>query len=183
MTDNDLQPINTTFMKKSFAMLAAALLLLPLFSCTKENQLTVEKLWVASAAENADVKMGDIKAEYYVLDLSDPGKCKLGIVMTQEMAEGFNKTYEQEIAKANDIFVSEIWDVTVSASGKTSGSISMKVDDNTQTLSYSKMTRTFVEMTSKDDDGETITVKLYTPKSLGLKLGDFIAIPDSSVEL
>lgn len=169
-------------MKRTLALLASALLLLPLFSCTKENQLTVEKLWVASVKENADVEMGGFKADYAVIDLSDPGKCKLGFVMTQEMAEDFNKTYEQEIAKANDIFVSEIWDMTISASGKTSGTITMTVDENTQTFSFSKMTKTFVELTSIDD-GKTVTVKLHTPKSLGLKLGDFIAIPDSSTEL
>ena len=159
-------------------------MLLPLFSCTKENQLTVEKLWVASVKENADadVEMGDIKAEYAVLDLSEPGKCKLGFVMTQEMAEDFNKACEQEIAKANDIFVSEIWDMTISTSGKTSGTITMTVDENTQTFSFSKMTKTFVELTSTEG-GETLTVKLHTPKSLGLKLGDYIAIPDSFTEL
>lgn len=171
-------------MKRTLALLASALLLLPLFSCTKENQLTVEKLWVVSAKEIADVdvEMGGIKAEYGVLDLSEPGKCKVGIVMTQELAEYFNKTSGQEIAKANDIFVSEICDATISASGKSTGTITMKGDGYTETFSYSKMTKTFVELTTTDRD-ETLTVKLHTPKSLGLKLGDFIAIPDSSTEL
>ena len=52
--------------------------------------------------------MGDIKAEYAVLDLSEPGKCKLGIVMTQEMAESFNKMSGKEIAKANDMTEDEV---------------------------------------------------------------------------
>ena len=125
--------------------------------------------------------MGDIKAEYAVLDLSEPGKCKLGIVMTQEMAESFNKMSGKEIAKANDIFVYTTWNATISASGKSSGTITMTVDENTQTFSHSKMTKTFVELTSTDD-GKTVTVKLHTPKSIGLELGGNITIPDFSTE-
>lgn len=42
------------------------------------------------------------------------------------------------------------------------------------------MTRTYVEVSLQDGDGEgqDVIAKLHTPKSIGLKLGDYIPTPE-----
>ena len=119
-------------MKKSLSLLASVLMLLPLFSCTKENQTTIEKTWVVSVKENPGIQLGKIPAEYAVIDLSEAGKLKLGIVLTAEMADSFNKEAgQQTIAKENDVVIIKAFDVTISPSGKSSGTLSENVRPST----------------------------------------------------
>ena len=165
-------------MKKSLSLLASVLMLLPLFSCTKENQTTIEKTWVVSVKENPGIQLGKIPAEYAVIDLSEAGKLKLGIVLTAEMADSFNKEAgQQTIAKENDVVIIKAFDVTISPSGKSSGTLSYTEDGESQTVNYSKMTRTYVELSIQTEDG-VINGKLHTPKSIGLSLGGFIEFPE-----
>lgn len=164
-------------MKKSLSLLASVLMLLPLFSCTKENQTTIEKTWVVSVKENPGIELGKIPAEYAVIDLSEAGKLKLGIVLTAEMADSFNKEAgQQTIAKENDVVIVRALDVTISPSGKSSGTLSFTEGGESHTVNYSKMTRTYVELSIQTEDG-VINGKLHTPKSIGLRLGGFIEFP------
>ena len=164
-------------MKRTLSLLASVLMLLPLFSCTKENQTTVEKTWVASVKENPGIELGKIPAEYVVIDFSEAGKLKLGIVLTAEMADSFNKEAgQQTIAKENDVVIVRTLDVTISPSGKSSGTFSYTEDGKPMTVNYSKMTRTYVELSIQTEDG-VINGKLHTPKSIGLSLGSYIEIP------
>lgn len=165
-------------MKKSLSLLASVLMLLPLFSCTKENQTTIEKTWVVSVKENPGIQLGKIPAEYAVIDLSEAGKLKLGIVLTAEMADSFNKEAgQQTIAKENDVVIIKAFDVTISPSGKSSGTLSYTEDGESQTVNYSKMTRTYVELSFQSPEDGVINGKLHTPKSIGLRLGGFIEFP------
>lgn len=164
-------------MKKSLSLLASVLMLLPLFSCTKENQTTIEKTWVVSVKENPGIQLGKIPAEYAVIDLSEAGKLKLGIVLTAEMADSFNKEAgQQTIAKENDVVIIKAFDVTISPSGKSSGTLSYTEDGESQTVNYSKMTRTYVELSFQSPEDGVINGKLHTPKSIGLRLGGFIEL-------
>lgn len=164
-------------MKKSLSLLASVLMLLPLFSCTKENQTTIEKTWVVSVKENPGIQLGKMPAEYAVIDLSEAGKLKLGIVLTAEMADSFNKEAgQQTIAKENDVVIVRALDVTISPSGKSSGTLSFTEGGESHTVNYSKMTRTYVELSIQTEDG-VINGKLHTPKSIGLRLGGFIEFP------
>ena len=163
-------------MKRTLSLLASVLMLLPLFSCTKENQTTIEKTWVVSVKENPGIQLGKIPAEYAVIDLSEAGKLKLGIVLTADMADSFNKEAgQQTIAKENDVVIIKAFDVTISPSGKSSGTLSYTEDGESQTVNYSKMTRTYVELSFQTEDG-VINGKLHTPKSIGLSLGGFIEL-------
>ena len=165
-------------MKRTFSLLASVLMLLPLFSCTKENQTTIEKTWVASVKENPGIELGKIPAEYVVIDFSEAGKLKLGIVLTAAMADSFNKEAgQQTIAKENDVVIIKAFDVTISPSGKSSGTLSYTEDGESQTVNYSKMTRTYVELSFQSPEGGVINGKLHTPKSIGLRLGGFIEFP------
>lgn len=164
-------------MKRTFSLLASVLMLLPLFSCTKENQTTIEKTWVVSVKENPGIEV-EMGAEYVVIDLSEAGKLKLGMVLTAEMADSFNKDAgQQTIAKENDVVIGRALDVTISPSGKSSGTLSFTEGGESHTVNYSKMTRTYVELSIQTEDG-VINGKLHTPKSIGLKLGDFIPAPE-----
>ena len=164
-------------MKRTLSLLASVLMLLPLFSCTKENQTTIEKTWVVSVKENPGIELGKIPAEYAVIDLSEAGKLKLGIVLTAEMADSFNKEAgQQTIAKENDVVIVRALDVTISPSGKSSGTLSFTEGGESHTVNYSKMTRTYVELSIQTEDG-VINGKLHTPKSIGLRLGGFIEFP------
>ncbi|MDY4917091.1 MAG: hypothetical protein SO114_05380 [Candidatus Cryptobacteroides sp.] len=164
-------------MKRTFSLLASVLMLLPLFSCTKENQTTIEKTWVVSVKENPGIQLGKIPAEYAVIDLSEAGKLKLGIVLTAEMADSFNKEAgQQTIAKENDVVIIKAFDVTISPSGKSSGTLSYTEDGESQTVNYSKMTRTYVELSFQSPEDGVINGKLHTPKSIGLRLGGFIEL-------
>lgn len=163
-------------MKRTLSLLASVLMLLPLFSCTKENQTTIEKTWVVSVKENPGIELGKIPAEYAVIDLSEAGKLKLGIVLTAEMADSFNKEAgQQTIAKENDVVIVRALDVTISPSGKSSGTLSFTEGGESHTVNYSKMTRTYVELSIQTEDG-VINGKLHTPKSIGLRLGGFIEL-------
>ena len=165
-------------MKRTLSLLASVLMLLPLFSCTKENQTTIEKTWVVSVKENPGIQLGKIPAEYAVIDLSEAGKLKLGIVLTAEMADSFNKEAgQQTIAKENDVVIIKAFDVTISPSGKSSGTLSYTEDGESQTVNYSKMTRTYVELSFQSPEDGVINGKLHTPKSIGLRLGGFIEFP------
>ena len=165
-------------MKRTLSLLASVLMLLPLFSCTKENQTTIEKTWVASVKENPGIELGKIPAEYVVIDFSEAGKLKLGIVLTAEMADSFNKEAgQQTIAKENDVVIIKAFDVTISPSGKSSGTLSYTEDGESQTVNYSKMTRTYVELSFQSPEDGVINGKLHTPKSIGLRLGGFIEFP------
>ena len=158
-------------------MLASVLMLLPLFSCTKENQTTIEKTWVVSVKENPGIEV-EMGAEYVVIDFSEAGKLKLGMVLTAEMADSFNKDAgQQTIAKENDVVIVRALDVTISPSGKSSGTISFTEGGESHTVNYSKMTRTYVELSIQTEDG-VINGKLHTPKSIGLSLGGFIEFPE-----
>lgn len=164
-------------MKRTLSLLASVLMLLPLFSCTKENQTTIEKTWVVSVKENPGIEV-EMGAEYVVIDLSEAGKLKLGMVLTAEMADSFNKDAgQQTIAKENDVVIGRALDVTISPSGKSSGTLSFTEGGESHTVNYSKMTRTYVELSIQTEDG-VINGKLHTPKSIGLKLGDFIPAPE-----
>ena len=164
-------------MKRTLSLLASVLMLLPLFSCTKENQTTIEKTWVVSVKENPGIDLGKMPAEYAVIDFSEAGKLKLGIVLTAEMADSFNKEAgQQTIAKENDVVIVMSFDVTISPSGKSSGTFSYTEDGKPMTVNYSKMTRTYVELSIQTEDG-VINGKLHTPKSIGLRLGGFIEFP------
>ena len=164
-------------MKRTFSLLASVLMLLPLFSCTKENQTTIEKTWVVSVKENPGIEV-EMGAEYVVIDLSEAGKLKLGMVLTAEMADSFNKDAgQQTIAKENDVVIGRALDVTISPSGKSSGTLSFTEGGESHTVNYSKMTRTYVELSIQTEDG-VINGKMHTPKSIGLKLGDFIPAPE-----
>ena len=164
-------------MKRTFSLLASVLMLLPLFSCTNENQTTIEKTWVVSVKENPGIEV-EMGAEYVVIDLSEAGKLKLGMVLTAEMADSFNKDAgQQTIAKENDVVIGRALDVTISPSGKSSGTLSFTEGGESHTVNYSKMTRTYVELSIQTEDG-VINGKLHTPKSIGLKLGDFIPAPE-----
>ena len=164
-------------MKRTLSLLASVLMLLPLFSCTKENQTTIEKTWVVSVKENPGIQLGKIPAEYAVIDLSEAGKLKLGIVLTAEMADSFNKEAgQQTIAKENDVVIIKAFDVTISPSGKSSGTLSYTEDGESQTVNYSKMTRTYVELSFQSPEDGVINGKLHTPKSIGLRLGGFIEL-------
>ena len=163
-------------MKRTLSLLASVLMLLPLFSCTKENQTTIEKTWVVSVKENPGIDLGKMPAEYAVIDFSEAGKLKLGIVLTAEMADSFNKEAgQQTIAKENDVVIVMAFDVTISPSGKSSGTFSYTEDGKPMTVNYSKMTRTYVELSIQTEDG-VINGKLHTPKSIGLRLGGFIEL-------
>ena len=152
-------------------------MLLPLFSCTKENQTTIEKTWVVSVKENPGIEV-EMGAEYVVIDFSEAGKLKLGMVLTAEMADSFNKDAgQQTIAKENDVVIVRALDVTISPSGKSSGTISFTEGGESHTVNYSKMTRTYVELSIQTEDG-VINGKLHTPKSIGLSLGGFIEFPE-----
>ena len=165
-------------MKRTLSLLASVLMLLPLFSCTKENQTTIEKTWVVSVKENPGIELGKIPAEYAVIDLSEAGKLKLGIVLTADMADSFNKEAgQQTIAKENDVVIIKAFDVTISPSGKSSGTLSYTEDGESQTVNYSKMTRTYVELSFQSPEDGVINGKLHTPKSIGLRLGSFIEFP------
>ena len=165
-------------MKRTLSLLASVLMLLPLFSCTKENQTTIEKTWVVSVKENPGIQLGKIPAEYAVIDLSEAVKLKLGIVLTAEMADSFNKEAgQQTIAKENDVVIIKAFDVTISPSGKSSGTLSYTEDGESQTVNYSKMTRTYVELSFQSPEDGVINGKLHTPKSIGLRLGGFIEFP------
>lgn len=151
-------------------------MLLTLFSCTKENQTTIEKTWVVSVKENPGIEV-EMGAEYVVIDFSEAGKLKLGMVLTAEMADSFNKDAgQQTIAKENDVVIVRALDVTISPSGKSSGTISFTEGGESHTVNYSKMTRTYVELSIQTEDG-VINGKLHTPKSIGLSLGGFIEFP------
>lgn len=164
-------------MKKTLSLLASVLMLLPLFSCTKENQTTIEKTWVVSVKENPGIEV-EMGAEYVVIDLSEAGKLKLGMVLTAEMADSFNKEAgQQTIAKENDVVIVLAFDVTISASGKSSGTISLTSDGESVTVNYSNMTKTYVELSVQSPEGGVINGKLHTPKSIGLSLGSYIEIP------
>ena len=171
-------------MKTTFSVLASVLRLLPLCSCTKENQTTIEKTWVASVKENPGIELGTIPAEYVVIDFSEAGKLKLGIVLTAAMADSFNamadsfnkEAGQQTIAKENDVVIVRALDVTISPSGKSSGTLSFTEGGESHTVNYSKMTRTYVELSIQTEDG-VINGKLHTPKSIGLRLGGFIEFP------
>lgn len=169
-------------MKKSLSLLASVLMLLPLFSCTKENQTTIEKTWVVSAKENPSLDLDDMPGEYMVVDLSESGKINIGILMNAELAEAVNSLADAAIAKENDVLLMPLpfSDVTISASGKSSGTISVTTGEGSLTFNYSKMTRTYVEVSLQDGDGEgqDVIAKLHTPKSIGLKLGDYIPTPE-----
>lgn len=172
-------------MKRTLSLLASVLMLLPLFSCTKENQTTIEKTWVASVKENPGIELGKIPAEYVVIDFSEAGKLKLGIVLTAAMADSFNamadsfnkEAGQQTIAKENDVVIIKAFDVTISPSGKSSGTLSYTEDGESQTVNYSKMTRTYVELSFQSPEDGVINGKLHTPKSIGLRLGGFIEFP------
>ena len=164
-------------MKRTLSLLASVLMLLPLFSCTKENQTTIEKTWVASVKENPGIDLGKMPAEYAVIDFSEAGKLKLGIVLTAEMADSFNKEADQQtIAKENDVVIIKAFDVTISPSGKSSGTLSYTEDGEAQTVNYSKMTRTYGELSFQSPEDGVINGKLHTPKSIGLRLGGFIEL-------
>ena len=167
-------------MKKSLSLLASVLMLLPLFSCTKENQTTIEKTWVVSAKENPSLDLDDMPGEYMGVDLSESGKVKIGILMTAELAEYVNIAADAALAKENDILLMPLpfSDVTISASGKSAGTISVTTDEGSMTFTYSKMTRTYVEVNLQVDEGQDVIAKLHTPKSIGLKLGNYIPTPE-----
>ena len=151
-------------------------MLLTLFSCTKENQTTIEKTWVVSVKENPGIEV-EMGAEYVVIDFSEAGKLKLGIVLTAAMADSFNKEAgQQTIAKENDVVIVRALDVTISPSGKSSGTLSFTEGGESHTVNYYKMTRTYVELSIQTEDG-VINGKLHTPKSIGLRLGGFIEFP------
>ena len=168
-------------MNRTLSLLASVLMLLPLFSCTKENQTTIEKTWVLSVKENPSLQLDKIPAEYIVVDLSEAGKAKLGMVLTAEMADSFNEEFHQTIAKANDILLIPLpaMDVTISASGESSGTITLTKEEGSLTCNYSKMTKTYVEVSFQYGEGKDVIAKLHTPKSIGLKLGGFIEVPEA----
>ena len=173
-------------MNRTLSLLASVLMLLPLFSCTKENQTTIEKTWVASVKENPGIELGKIPAEYVVIDFSEAGKLKLGIVLTAAMADSFNamadsfnkEAGQQTIAKENDVVIIKAFDVTISPSGKSSGTITLTKEEGSLTCNYSKMTKTYVEVSFQYGEGKDVIAKLHTPKSIGLKLGDYIPTPE-----
>ena len=115
------------------------------------------------------------------MDLSEAGKSKLGMVLTAEMADSFNEEFHQTIAKANDILLIPLptMDVTISASGKSSGTITLTKEEGSLTCNYSKMTKTYVEVSFQYGEGKDVIAKLHTPKSIGLKLGGFIEVPEA----
>ena len=129
-------------MKRTLSLLASVLMLLPLFSCTKENQATIEKTWVVSVKENPGIELGKIPAEYVVIDFSEAGKFKLGIVLTAAMSDSFNamadsfnkEAGQQAIAKENDVVIVMAFDVTISPSGKSSGTFSYTEDGKPMTV-------------------------------------------------
>ena len=168
-------------MNRTLSLLASVLMLLPLFSCTKENQTTIEKTWVLSVKENPSLELDKVPAEYIVVDLSEAGKAKLGMVLTAEMADSFNEEFHQTIAKANDILLIPLptMDVTISASGKSSGTITLTKEEGSLTCNYSKMTKTYVEVSFQYGEGKDVIAKLHTPISIGLKLGGFIEVPEA----
>ena len=167
-------------MKRTLSLLASVLMLLPLFSCTKENQTTLEKTWVLSVKENPSLDLSDMPGEYMVVDLSESGKINIGILLTAELAESVNILADEAIAKENDIVLMPLpfSDVTISASGKSAGTISVTVDEGSLTFNYSKMTRTYVEVSLQVGEGKDVIAKLHTPKSIGLKLGKYIPAPE-----